>query len=78
MPYYVYKISTGSAGIVKNLELLNQFDVYKDAKALARELRAAGTDNRTSVKLIFAQTELEAEQRLTEVREQPVLREWEK
>ncbi len=78
MPYFVYQITKGSSGRVKGLELLDDFEAYQDAKRYARELRAQGTDERTLIKLIFAASEAEAEARLSEVREEPILREWEK
>ena len=79
MPYYVFKI-TQPTQIVKNLELQGSFDEYKAARALARELRAnapAG-EQATTYQLIFAGTELEAEENLQEKREKPILMEWEK
>jgi hypothetical protein len=78
MPYFVYRITKGSSGKVKSLDLLDDFEAYQDAKHYARELRAQGTDERTLIKLIFADNEAEAEARLSEVRDEPILKEWEK
>jgi hypothetical protein len=78
MPYFVYKITKGSSGKVKGLDRLDGFEAYKDAKHYARELRAQGTDERILIKLIFADNEAEAEARLSQVREEPILKEWEK
>ena len=79
MPYFIYKITYGSAGAVKDLELIDQYDTFKLAKKIIREKRPeVEQDNRTTLKMIFAETEFEAEQRLTAPREAPILREWEK
>jgi hypothetical protein len=79
MPYYIYKIIAGPTDLVKTLEKLEQYDSFKEARQLARSLRAgmAESDNYT-VKVMFAGSELEAEEKLMEKREQPILREWEK
>ncbi len=79
MPYYIYKITPGPTDLLKTLEKLEQYDSYKEARNRAREMRAAAqpTDNHT-IKVIFAGSELEAEEQLMEKREAPILREWEK
>lgn len=79
MPYFIYKITSGSAGVIKTLEFIDRYDEFKRAKKFIREQREAmETDSRTSIKMIFAENEFEAEQRLREPREAPILREWEK
>ena len=79
MSYYIYKITSGSTGVVKNLELVDQFDEFKIAKKYIREQRPkVEQDARTSLKMIFAESEFEAEQRLSAPRDAPILREWEK
>lgn len=79
MPYFVYKIIPGPTQMVKQLEQLTQFEVFKDAMQHARSLRAElGADTNITIKVIFAATPLEAEERLMEHREAPILREWEK
>jgi hypothetical protein len=79
MPYYIYKIVPGPTSLVKNLEQVTDFEVFNDAKKHAREMRAElGTDTNIIVKVIFAATPLEAEDKLQEHREAPILREWEK
>ena len=52
---------------------------FKAAKKRAREMRAEldSNDNRL-IKVVFAESELQAEEMLMEKREQPILREWEK
>ena len=79
MPYFIYKITSGSAGAIKSLELIDQFDAFKSAKKYIREKRPdVEIDSRTVLKMIFAETEFEAEQRLSAPRDAPILREWEK
>ena len=79
MPYFIYKITSGSSGAIKSLELIDQYDAFKIAKKIIREKRPeVEQDNRTTLKMIFAETEFEAEQRLSAPREAPILREWEK
>jgi hypothetical protein len=79
MPYYIYRITPGPTDLTKSLEKLEQYDTFKAAKQRARSLRAdmSGTDT-FIIKVMFADNELEAEERLMEKREQPILREWEK
>jgi hypothetical protein len=81
MPYFIYKITSGSTGAIKNLECINKYDEYKQAKKFIREKRTEFEgDSRTSLKMIFAEDEFEAEQRLSTSasRDAPILREWEK
>lgn len=78
MPYYVYKI-TQPTPVLKNLELLDSFEAYKEARALARENRAQlPIDSGITIKLMFAASELEAEEELQKKREETVVMEWEK
>ena len=78
MPYYVFRV-TQPTPIIKNLQLQDSFDEYKAARALARELRAAASPGEQAIyKLVFAASQLEAEENLQEKREQPILMEWEK
>ncbi len=79
MPYYIYKITEGPTDLLKTLEKIQQFDSFKDAKQYARGLRAKMTESDShTFKVMFAGSELEAEEKLMEKREQPILREWEK
>lgn len=79
MPYFIYKITSGSTGAIKDLECIEKYDAFKQAKKFIRELRATMLlDSRTTIKMIFAENELEADQRLREPRDAPILREWEK
>jgi hypothetical protein len=79
MPYYIYKIVPGPTNLVKMLEKLEQYETFKEAKNHARDLRAKMADDENyTVKVMFADSELEAEEKLMEKREAPILREWEK
>jgi len=79
MPYFIYKITSGSAGAIKDLECLDKFEKFKQAKQYVREKRTDFEDNdRIVLKMIFAEDEFEAEQRLGAPRDAPILREWEK
>ncbi len=79
MSYYIYKIIPGPTNLVKTLEKLGQYDSFKQAKTLARSQRAEIAEgDRTQIKVMFADSELEAEEKLMEKREEPILREWEK
>lgn len=80
MPYYIYKITTQPGmALVKNLELLDQYESFKEAKKVAREIREKqdGVEGVT-VKVMFADNQLMAEEQLLEHREKPVVMEHEK
>jgi hypothetical protein len=79
MPYYVYKIRPGITDLVKPLEKIAEFENFKEAKQFVRDKRT-GEDGGGAVtyKIIFAETSLEAEERLQERRDAPIVREWEK
>ena len=79
MPYYVYKLSPTVANLIKPMEQLAEFENYKEARSFARTQRQEQeSDDGTVYKVIFAENSLDAEEKLSEVREQPILREWEK
>lgn len=79
MPYYIYRITPGPTNLTKSLEKLEQHDSFKEAKQRARALRADMDEADSAIiKVMFADTELSAEEQLMEKREQPILREWEK
>jgi hypothetical protein len=65
MPYFIYKI-----GPLNILNKQGNADSFKEAKALANELRK-GLDPKTGVqiKMIFAENELQAEDILSQPRE---------
>jgi len=77
--YYVYKISPTIAKLVKPMELLDTFANYKEARTYAREQRQnADNDPQDTFKVIFADNPLDAEEKLSEFREKPIMKEWEK
>jgi len=79
MPYYVYRITPGPTGLLKTLEKLDQYESFKEAKTHARNLRAnMSSEDKVQIKVMFADNELDAEEKLMEKREAPILREWEK
>ena len=79
MPYFVYKIAPGVSKIVKNLEPLDNFEKFKDAKNFAKEKRQQeDADTGNIYKVIFAENSIDAEEKLQEQREESIVREWEK
>lgn len=79
MPYYLFKMkTTDELGLVKQLELLEQFEVFRDAKTAAKKLRAEQQDDEFTFKVMFAESQLAAEEQLLEKREPPVLMEHER
>ncbi len=79
MPYFLYKMSSPvGLDLVKNLELLEVFDAFRDARTQAKQLRAQNTGADFSYKVMFAENQLSAEEQLLEKREQPVLMEHER
>lgn len=65
MPYFVYKVFAD-----RQLEPVETFDNYRDAKALVRSMRASLVPGDQHVpRLIFATSVSEAERLLAEVRE---------
>ena len=79
MPYYIYIVSSNETGNNKSAKYISEFDNFKDAKTEVRRLRiATPLESSQAYKVMFAEDRAEAEQRLTEYREQPIAREWEK
>lgn len=81
MPYYVYKISPGPVNLVKNLEQLSEHETYRDAKNFVKEKRiemSVTADSDFEIRLIMAENALDAEEKLMEKRDKPILQEWEK
>ncbi len=69
IPYYIYRISETP---IRLLSRIGQHDTFRDAQQRARTLRTEmGADGRTTIKVIFAETELHAEDLLSQVRETP-------
>ena len=79
MPYYLFKISTNDKlDLVKDLELVEMFDAFRDAKLEAKKLRGEQVESGFEYKIMFAESQLSAEEQLLEKREQPVLMEHER
>ena len=79
MPYFVYKISTrDDLELIRHLELLQVCAEFKVAKTEARRLREEQPLEGVNYKVIFAGNQLEAEERLQEKRDKPVLMEYER
>jgi len=79
MPYYIYIVSSNETGTGKSAAYVSEFDSFKEAKTEVRRLRSeTPLESSQAYKVMFAEDRAEAEQRLTEYREQPIAREWEK
>ncbi len=79
MPYFVYEIKPAVSELVKNLEMLKEFEAYKEAKSFVKEERSKLlAEDKAVYKIIFADNALQAEEQLMEKREAPIIREWEK
>jgi len=79
MPYYVYRIENAEMALLKQLQLLDEFDSFKEAKAYARTKRAELPESDPAqVKVMFADNKLSAEEQLMEKRDKPIVMEHEK
>jgi len=80
MPYYVFKMSSPEGmELVKNLELMADFEVFREAKAFAKEQRAAlDAAENSIIKVMFSENQLLAEEQLLAFREKPIVMEHEK
>ena len=80
MPYYVFRMTSQEGmNLVKNLELITEFESFKEAKKFAREKRCELPDDSNEIiKVMFAENQLIAEEQLLEHREKPILMEHEK
>jgi len=79
MPYFLFKITEPSKlKLVKQLDLLDTFEAFRDAKTAAKRLRAEAEGEDCIFKVMFAETRLSAEEQLLEKREKPVLMEYER
>ena len=79
MPYYIYTVTVKDQATLKKAALVNEFEKFKAAKSEVRQLRSEKPlDEGQSYKIIFADDQAEAEKKVTEIREQPIAREWEK
>ena len=80
MPYYVFKMSTTEGmALVKNLELIDDFESFREAKNFAKTQRAElDKDDASAIKVMFSENQLLAEEQLLAYREQPIVMEHEK
>lgn len=79
MPYYIYTVTVKDPAARKKATLVNEFEKFKAAKNKVRQLRSEKPlEEGQSYKIIFADNMAEAEQKVTEIREEPIAREWEK
>jgi len=70
MPYFVYRIHREPL----RLEHLGTHPVYKEARQVVREMRAAeGAQSVDSIRMIFAKNEAEAEKLLSTPRDERVI-----
>lgn len=77
--YFIYRIAAGPSSLVKRLEKIDRFDAYRDAKSLVKKLRQEQALGDTATyKIIFAESALDAEEKLSEKRDSPIIEEWEK
>lgn len=67
MPYFIYHVSEFP---IRQLKKLEQYDVYQEASARVKQLRAELSEGSPMmIKLIHAESELHAEDLLNQVRE---------
>ena len=80
MTYYVFKMSSPEGmELVKNLQLMDDFESFREAKDFAKQARAElGKDEATLIKVMFAENQLLAEEQLLAYREKPIVMEHEK
>ena len=80
MSYYVFKMSSPEGmELVKNLELIGDYELFRDAKNFAKEQRAGlDKDDSSVIKVMFAENQLLAEEQLLAYREKPIVMEHEK
>ena len=70
MPYYVLKFENSELARLKELELLAEFEVFKDASTFAKGRRAElASDENMIIKVMFADNLQLAEEQIREKRE---------
>ena len=78
MPYFIFVVTSNETGR-KSATLVSQFEKFRDARNEVKRLRSEKPlDDGQIYKINFSATETEAEQALTETREEPIAKEWEK
>jgi len=80
MPYYVFKMSSPEGmELVKNLEFIDKYESFRDAKNFAKTQRAElGSEDTAQIKVMYAENQLLAEEQLLAYREKPIVMEHEK
>lgn len=79
MPYYIYIVTRQDTASTSSVKLVREYENFKLAKTEVRRLRSEEQlEENQAYKIIFADDTAQAEQRLTEFREQPIAKEWEK
>lgn len=80
MPYYVFKMTSPEGmELVKNLELIAEYELFRDAKNFAKVKRGEqGKEDPSKIKVMFADNQLLAEEQLLAYREKPIVMEHEK
>jgi hypothetical protein len=79
MPYYIYIVTSHDTASTRSVELVREYANFKLAKTEVRRMRSEEQlEENQAYKIIFADDTAQAEQRLTEFREEPIAREWEK
>jgi hypothetical protein len=67
MPYFVYKIFEKP---IRQLEMLEQHEAFREASNRTKQMRGElSGDAHYTIKMIFAETELHAEDLLNQIRE---------
>lgn len=78
MPYFIFVV-TSNANNRKSATLVDSYEKFRDAKTEVKRLRAEQPLEENSIyKINFSATESGAEKALTEYREEPIAKEWEK
>ena len=79
MPYFLYKILPSVSNLVKNIEQVGEYKIFKEAKLEAKNLRIENDgEDEATYRIIFAENVIEAEERLHEKRPDTIVKEWEK
>ncbi|MCK5308156.1 MAG: hypothetical protein KAJ73_06050, partial [Zetaproteobacteria bacterium] len=75
MPYYIYIVTSLETSSTKSVELVTEFENFRPAKTEVRRLRSEELlEDNQAYKIIFANDTAQAEQRLSEFREEPIAR----
>lgn len=78
MPYFVFQVE-GANPASREINCLQAFANYREARTLAREERAKQPGSGPeAVRVVFAESQELAEGLLRQQREAPILKEWEK